>query len=341
MYRGIVDAAWSGLQATGHGHDVIVLGNLDARGASGRPSRGAPQGLPGYFGATKPFPFIRTLYCVNAAFRQLRGSAAAAVGCPTTAAGSRRFRAAHPGLFRAGGFGDHPYPLDTPPTRASSSDPDFAEFSALPRFAASLDRLQRIYGSRRRFPIYVNEYGYITNPPNHSNHFVSPSTAAYYLNWAEYISWRNPRIATTMQFLLTDPNPLRAPEYGGFASGLIAFGGVPKPAYAAYRLPLYLPATSAHRGRSLEVWGCARPAHYSGNEVVRIQFQPSAGGPFATLKTVTITSPQGYFDTRVVFPSSGTVRLSWTYPSVPAGANADPLFVSSTVTSRVVKVTVR
>jgi hypothetical protein len=29
---------------------------------------------------------------------------------------------------------------------------------------------------------------------------------------------------------------------------------------------------------------------------------------------VTITSRVGYFDTHVVFPSSGTVRLTYTYP---------------------------
>ncbi|MBV9716174.1 MAG: hypothetical protein JOZ64_12440, partial [Solirubrobacterales bacterium] len=127
MYRGLVDAAWAALGSTGHGSDTVILGNLDARGQSGRPSRFAPQGLPGNYGATKPMQFVRTLYCVDSAYRQLRGAAAAAVGCPTSAAGSRGFRAAHPGLFGATAFADHPYPVNLPPTRATSGDPDYVE----------------------------------------------------------------------------------------------------------------------------------------------------------------------------------------------------------------------
>jgi hypothetical protein len=356
MYRSLLDATWSALQATGHGHDTIVIGNLDARGASARPGRGAPQGLPGNFGATKPLQFIRTLYCVSSSFQQLRGGAAAAVGCPTNAAGSRRFRRDHPGLFRASGFATHPYPVNLPPTKASSTDPDYTEFSELPRMASQLDRIQRIYGSRSRFPIYNNEYGYITNPPNASltplnphGQFVSPATAAFYINWAEYLSYRNPRIASTMQYLLIDPNPRKAPEFGGFASGLIFYAGQRKPAYDAYRLPLFLPTTTAkssHQG--LEVWGCVRPARFARLDTglpqsVQIQFQRGSRGAFATLRTVTINSSRGYFDLHLAFPASGSVRLAWTYPKndplLSQGIVSPP--EGSTVYSRTVKVTVK
>ena len=336
LYRNLVDAGWSALQGTGHAGDTILLGSLDARGQNGSPSRVRPEGLPGNFGATKPLQFIRTLYCVDSSYREFRGAAAAAVGCPSTAAGSRQFRSAHPALFTAGGYAVHPYPVNLPPTQASSTDPDFVEFSELPRFGAALDRLQRTYGSTTRFPIWVNEYSYITNPPNNSgNHFVSPATAAYYINWAEYLSWRNPRIASTMQYLLDDPNPRHAPEYGGFASGLQFYNGRPKQTLAAYRLPLYLPQTAARRGGRLEVWGCVRPAHYASIDTggqaqrVQIQFQRGPRGPWSALTTVPIADPHGYFDLRVAFPSSGSVRLAWSYPT------------GSTVFSRIVKVTVR
>jgi hypothetical protein len=194
--------------------------------------------------------------------------------------------------------------------------------------------LQRIYGSGKRFPIYNNEYGYITNPPNHSSaRFVSPSTAAYYDNWAEYLSWRNSRIANSMQFLLYDPNPTKnVPEYGGFASGLIFYGGARKPGYNAYRLPLFLPVTSAKRGRSLEVWGCLRPAHFARLDTagtpqqVQIQFQRGSSGGFTTLRTVTVTNTRGYFDLRITFPASGSVRLAWSYPP------GDPLLTPSLIT---------
>jgi hypothetical protein len=357
MYRSLLDAGWSSLHSTGHGRDTIVIGNLDARGQSARGTRSQPQGLPGNFAATKPLQFVRTLYCVSSSYKELRGGAAAAVGCPTSTAGSRGFRAAHPALFEASGFATHPYPVNLPPTEASSTDPDYTEFANLPKFASTLDRIQRVYGSGRRFPIYNNEYGYITNPPNHSltplnpnGQFLSPATAAYYINWAEYLSWRNPRIASTMQYLLYDPNPLKAPEYGGFASGLIFYGGTRKPGYDAYRLPLFLPTTTARsRRQSLEVWGCVRPAHFArldngSPQQVQIQFQRGSHGAFGTLRSVTINSSRGYFDLHMTFPASGSVRLLWTYPRQDAlltpGVDLKPP-EGGTVYSRTVRVTVR
>ncbi|HJS96826.1 MAG TPA: hypothetical protein VJ741_21330, partial [Solirubrobacteraceae bacterium] len=316
----------------------------------------APQGLPGYFAATKPLQFVRSLYCVDSNYKQLRGRAAAVVGCPTRAAGSRRFRAAHPALFRATGFATHPYPVNRPPTEANSADPDYTEFSNLPRFAGVLDRLQRLYGSRKHFRIYNNEYGYITNPPNHSltplnphGQFVSPARAAFYINWAEYLSWRNPRIASTMQYLLYDPNPREAPEFGGFASGLIFYNGNRKPSYDAYRLPVFLPTTTARSSRqSLEVWGCLRPAHYAlldtgRPQQVQIQYRRGSHGAFTTRRTVTIHDARGYFDLHMAFPASGSVRLAWTYPKDDAllsPVTVDPP-EGTTVYSRTVRVTVK
>ncbi len=356
LYRGLLDAGWGALHSTGHGRDTILIGNLDARGQSGRPGPGAPQGFPGNFAATKPQQFVRALYCVSSSYRELRGGTAALIGCPTNAAASRRFRAAHPALFQATGFATHPYPVNLPPTKVSSQDPDYTEFADLPRFATTLDRIQRIYGSGKHFPIYNNEYGYITNPPNSSltplnphGQFVSPSTAAFYINWAEYLSWRNPRIASTTQYLLYDPNPRLAPEFGGFASGLIFYNGTRKPAYDAYRLPLFIPTTTARsRRQSLEVWGCVRPAHYAQLDVgapqrVQIQFQRGSHGAFTTLRTVAINSSRGYFDLHMTFPASGSVRLAWSYPK------DDPLLragqvkpsESATVYSRTARVTVK
>ena len=153
-----------------------------------------------------------------------------------------------------------------------------------------------------------------------------------------------------MQYLLWDPNPtVNVPEFGGFASGLVFYGGAPKPGYNAYRLPLFLPITSTRRGRSLEVWGGVRPAHYASLDThgtpqqVQIQFQRGSSGAFTILKTVTITSSRGYFDLHLTFPASGTVRLAWSYPT------NDPLLTPSLITpgsadtvySRTVKVTVK
>ena len=320
MYRALASQMWDALQATGHGHDTIIIGELAPRGLSALGTRQRPAGLPGDFGQTKPLQFVRTLYCVDSSYRELRGRAAGAVGCPSTAAGSRRFRKQNPALFNASGFADHPYPDNEPPTTESSTDPDIAPFPRLPNLERALDRVQRMYGSSKRFPIYNTEYGYITHPPNRDDD-VSPSTAAYYINWAEYLSWRQPRVASTMQYLLYDPTfGRKIPGDGGFSSGLLYANGKAKPAYAAYRLPLFLPVTSVRRGRSLEVWGCVRPARYAITDAgepqtAQIQFAPGRSTRFTTLRTVTIGNPSNcYFDIRMKFPGSGTVRLAYTYP---------------------------
>lgn len=343
VYRALLDAAWSSLRATGHGRDTILIGSLAARGFFSRPRAGWPEGLPGNFGTAKPLAFIRALYCVDSRLHGLRGPAARQSGCLIGPGARRAFRSAHPSLFDASGFADHPYPINLDPTRVDSRDPDYVEFTELPRLESTLDAVQRLYGSRTRFPIYVTEYGYVTNPPNHSNHYVSSATAAFYDNWGEYLSWRQPRIATTMQYLLVDPNPTgngNVPEYGGFASGLEYFGAVPKPIGSglsmldAYRLPLFVPPT-VRRGRELQVWGGVRPAHYArvdtgASQTVQIQFKRDSARAFSTVSGVTVTSPRGYFDISISLPSSGTVRLRWRYPSAdPLLAPGRPVFSRS------------
>ena len=77
-------------------------------------------------------------------------------------------------------------------------------------------------------------------------------------------------------------------------------------------MPLYLPTTSTRKGKSIEVWGGARPAHFAaGRQSVAIQFRSSSKAAWKTLKTVAISNKRGYFDTHMSFPSSGQVRLGW------------------------------
>jgi hypothetical protein len=222
----------------------------------------------------------------------------------------------------------HPYPQGTPPDVRAPDEPDYADLASLPELERTLDRLQQAYGSSTRFPIYSTEFGYITDPPAHVARGVTPSLAAYYLNWSEYLSWRDPRVRSYDQYLLRDP------VVGEFDSGLEFANGAPKPAFYAYRLPVFLPVTSTTTGRKLEVWGCVRPAHLAGLQAgtvqaVSIQFRPAAGGAFQTRSRVVLADPYGYFDVHVAFPTSGLVRLAWTYPG------------GKTIYSRTVAVTVR
>jgi hypothetical protein len=309
LYRQLVDAAWSGFAASGHGHDTILIGEIAPAGATFADA-------PGLFANMAPLRFLRALYCVDSSYRPLRGSAAGVRGCPTTAAGTASFAADNPGLFHATGFADHPYPQGLPPNEPTPGEPDYTELADLPKLEHALDTLQRVYGSNTKYPIWSTEFGYQTTPPDTEAGTVSPTRAAYYLNWSEYLTWLDPRVKSYDQYLVTDP------PAGNFASGLESDTGVPKPGFFAYRMPIFLPVQTTRRGNPLEVWGCVRPAPDAAKQTgrrqkVAIQFQPASGGAFRTVATVPITDRYGYIDVRHTFPGSGTVRLRWAYPHGP------------------------
>ncbi|MDQ6804134.1 MAG: hypothetical protein M3065_04035 [Actinomycetota bacterium] len=339
LYRGLVDSAWAALHATGHGADTILIGETAPRGAN----------VPGVANGMVPVRFLRALYCVDSSYQELRGAAAAARYCPTTTAASEQFRAQNPALFDASGFAAHLYTtgqvarpdLPSPPT-----EPDYGGLADLLSLERALDRLHAVYSSSARFPIYDTEFGFQTNPPPSTCRcvFLSPATAAYYLNWAEYIQWRDRRVHSDAQYLLNDaPGPPGHPNLSGFSSGLRFLSGTPKPSYAAFLLPLFLPVTAARHGRPLEVWGYVRPASFAQRDTgsaqpVEIQFQPASGGAWKAVRTVTVTGTASAFEVPLRFAGSGSVRLQWSYPARFADL---PPGTSRTVTSRVEQITVR
>ncbi len=315
-FRNLLNAGWQALQSTGHGRDTILWGEFAAHGSNfGRPSHKFPEGIPGNYGQTKPGQFIRYLYCLDPRYRPLRGGAARAIGCPTTRSAARGFRRANPALFSASGVSDHPYATTASPISDGRSDPDFATFPNLGRFGAGLDHAARVYGAHPHFALYNTEYGYITHPPK-GPAYPSEAKAAGYINLAEYISYKNRRIKSYMQYLLKDPPPNAGP-YSGFASGLETYRGVHKATYDAYRMPVYMPRTSFSRRQSVEVWGAARPAPFAsidGFTPAKVLIQLKRGGTWTTVAS-TATHNGGYFDVHVRFPASGSVRLQWSYPN--------------------------
>ncbi|HVI17572.1 MAG TPA: hypothetical protein VM712_04300, partial [Gaiellales bacterium] len=71
IYRGLVDAAWAGLQDSGHGGDTILIGETSPTGIN-----------PGLTRGMRPLRFIRELYCLDGRLRLYTGAAAKARGCP-------------------------------------------------------------------------------------------------------------------------------------------------------------------------------------------------------------------------------------------------------------------
>ncbi len=320
IYRELLDAAWASLAKTGHSADKVLIGEVAPRGET-------TGNLPGNFSGMVPLRFIRALYCVDGSLHPLTGSAATLRGCPATAAASKAFPSQNPGLFDATGFAVHPYPQgQVTPNTATPNEPDYADLPKLPNLEATLDGAVAAYGSKKRYPIYDTEFGYQTNPPETIARAVNPKLAAYYMNWAEYISWSDPRVASWDQYLLTDP-----PPPSNFDTGLEFANGKPKdPMYDAFRIPLYLPHSSGKSGQPLEVWGDVRPAHFAkGSQVASIEFQASGKGAWKTVQKVTLADAYGYFDVHVKFPSSGSVRLMWTDPGAgPEYSRVAPVTIS-------------
>ena len=285
LYRALLAQAWNALQATGHGKDTILIGET------------APGGLAakGVKKALRPLVFLRALYCVDARFKPVRGSRAKALECP-----AKGFKKTNPALFKASGYGHHPYELLLAPN-AASRDKDSVNLAALPRLTKALDTIMRRYGSSRKLPIQLTEYGYQTAPDPIAKRFVSFDRQAEWLNQAEYLAFRNPRVRSLSQFLLYDD--ATAPLSLTFQSGLYSATGMPKPALAAFALPIWV---VKRRGSSVTVWGRVRPG--AGSRLsAALQYRPGTKGAFKTVKTLTLSGRHSFQTT--VKAGRGQIRL--------------------------------
>ncbi len=298
IYRSIVNAAWAGLSASGHGHDTILIGET------------------ANVGNVNPIPFVEDLYCVGNSFHRLTGNAARAVGCPESGKPSS-FVAQNPGLFHIAGWAHHPYVYDQPPNKPSSfsSQVTMANLSWLEHV---LDHTFSAYSRSRHggIPLYLTEWGYVTHPPN-ENYTTTLQQQATWLNEGEYMAWKLPYVKALAQFKLLDGNPVSGVPLNKqwalyFASGLIFQDGKPKPSLRAYRLPIWLPVEK--HGSHVTVWGQLRPASHSGLQVGQLQFK-AHGSTWKKISTVRTRSSEGFFQVHVSIPSAGKVRLVWVSPT--------------------------
>jgi hypothetical protein len=324
LYRDLVDGAFTGLQASGHGKDTILVGETAPKGLNQRgPTR-----------AIKALRFVRALYCVDARLRPLLGTSAEQRGCPVTG-DATAFPKAHPGLFAATGYAHHPYELTFAPD-VRPKDRDYVTIANLPALSTTLRSIYARYGRRTAAgpPLYLTEFGYNTNPPNRAG--VTLREQAAYLNQAEFIARSSSRVRSLTQFLLLDDaqRPGRDGTTGTsatFQTGLAFIDGRRKPSFAAYELPVWLPRTSVRRRGTLRVWGLVRPARSLGGKVQRVTISLTSGGTRRTLATVSTRRGSGILDARVRVPRSGSLRLSW----------RDGRRSGRIVTSRAVTVTAR
>ena len=184
----------------------------------------------------------------------------------------------------------------------------------LHRLTRALDRTLLAWRKHRRWDVWITEYGFQTTPEPWAR--VPLEVQGRWFSWAEHIAYRNPRVASMAQFLLTDDRPdtsFRSDDprrWRTWQSGLLDANGQPKPALVDYAFPLRVAPTRVRRGRPLTVFGTARPA--VNGTAVRARIQMKAGsGDWVTLRELRVRNRRAYVERTLVPPSSGELRILW------------------------------
>jgi hypothetical protein len=299
IYRGLYQEGYAGLRAAGMAHPNVLIGETAPSGYDSL-TRAEIREERHEIHDVAPLAFLRGTFCLNSHYRK-------AGACSP---------------LHASGYAHHAYsnklgPYYRPPGR------DEVMIGTLSRLENALNLAARAGAINGGLPIYLTEFGVQSKP----NRFlgVSPAKQAEYDAIAEYIAWRDPRVAAFSQYLLRDDPVGGAPGSGarggyvGFQSGLEYVNGLPKPLYYAWPVPLAVFKTGSH----YSLWGLVRPA--AGSTEATILVKTAGSRKYRVLKTVT-TNSFGYWS----FNSSsrGTSwRVRWTSPSgvkyegPPIGAN--------------------
>jgi hypothetical protein len=226
VYRAMVRAAYPAIHAVDQNATVLVGALAPAGGA-----------LTSKNANMRPLEFMRAFGCVDQDLKPIaRGQCAGF----------------QPAL--ADGFAYHPHSTRHAPTQPYNH-PDNADIGSLSAVKRLLDRLQntgRIVGRTRPLGLWLDEYGYQTNPPDRLRG-VSPGAQDRYLQQAAYMAWRDPRVLLLAQYVWRDEPAEGGTKYTGWQSGLHFEDGDPKPALANFDNPIWV---DMPRGI---VWGQVRP----------------------------------------------------------------------------------
>jgi hypothetical protein len=267
IYRNLLYAGFDGLNATGHGRDTILSGELlpFARGSTGRVRR-------------RPLEFMRAVACVDSRYRAYRGRKARSKGCS-------RFRKL-PGI----GVAHHPYTLAGGPT-VRSPHKDDVSISELSRMTRALDKLtrKRRFATRRRQVIWSTEFGFQTDPPDP---FASRiKRVPGFMGEAEYLAFRNGRVRGWSQYPFADDAVSNSGRnrFGGFQSGLKFENGRRKHGvYHAFRYPFFVKRVSRSR---VQVFGGVRAVGAGRTVTVDTRLPKRKWRRLGTVRT----GAQGYF----------------------------------------------
>ncbi|MEX2252826.1 MAG: hypothetical protein WD649_01630 [Thermoleophilaceae bacterium] len=299
LYRDLLNAGARALLRTGHGDDLLLFGETAALGARGKP---ADRAMP-------PARFLRELFCLKSNFRRHRGRAARDRRCGNV--GKLEILDRFPRLA----YGHHPYTRKKAPTLRERRR-DAITIANLGRLPKLLDRLARATEAfRSGMPIFLTEFGYETKPPDPFRGLPFATQAAY-INQADYLAFRQPRIVSTTQFLINDDRPDTRARRGTrkywltFQTGLFTASGQAKPALDAYLLPFDI----RRSGGSLRAWGQLRFTKNGAPQLVAIQFRPAGGSNWRTVANQRVTNSVGMFEATVPDIGGASWRALWTSP---------------------------
>jgi len=296
LFRSLYIAGHQGLVATGHGGDVVLLGETAPLGVSGARTSRTPM---------YPKTFLEGLFCVDGNGQRVSGA-----GCSDFT---------KYGPLPATAYAHHPYTKYDAPTKRNASPLAYtmANISDLEGF---LDKIAVNTGRvAKGLPIALTEFGYETNPPD-PYHGISLAKQVEYSNMGDFLSWADQRVLTQTQFLLRDVPPLKAyPKkskhyWFTYQSGLYYANGRAKPAMAAYRFPFEaIPFQHAPDGGTYYAfWGQTRFRPNDSIDSVLLQFKPSGSTTWTTFGNPVRTGGRNYFVSVQEAPKgAGRVRAAW------------------------------
>jgi hypothetical protein len=266
VYRNLVRAAYPAVKSADPGAQVLI-GAL------------APKGRLRNGGTTSPLAFLRAFGCVDSRLHKVRKGACKHYKAPI-----------------GDGFAVHPYGSKTAPDFAPKTADDI-NLVSLGRIESTLDRLHRMGRLKgpRRMGIFVDEYGYQTNPPDHTSG-VSPSKQDHWLQRGSYLAWRDHRIKLLTQYLWYDEPKVHG-SYSNWQSGVRYANGKAKPALRHFAVPFAI--DTAHN----RLWGQARAG---GRQ--RVTVQTKHGKKWRTLKRVR-TDSRGYWTLKRHLAKGGSYRF--------------------------------
>ena len=276
LYRNLVYAGLTGLRASGHTGDQVLLGET------------APVGRGR---STDPTTFLLNLFCIDSHGHGLRGRVARQQGCTGH---FKRFS----GIT---GFAHHPYNVSAiGPALRPPHGPGDITLATLSRLNKVLRLGAHAHAIRAGLPIYFTEYGIQTRPPNR-RYGVPVSRQAMWLNQADYLACKNRAVRSVAQYELFDGS-----DTSVFTTGLIFHSGAPKPSFDAYRLPIWASRT----GSRTSLWFWVRPAAGVPQNVF---IQHDTGGGFLDFDQ---RSTDSHGMATVSEPgTSGRWRIAWTDPA--------------------------